>query len=403
MIMLTFVFGCEMDRQRNYAFDFYENGGIEVENFGIERNEWSGELPASSKSGYVFGGWYLDPELTTLATIESLQTNNQHEVSLYAKWIPSDTNALVEHWVEDLDGGYVLFRTDSVGGLYGSAVQAVPMQEAGFEEDINHPNRVSSGIPQPDVVLRLKLYYHRLTFRLYYVPGNGLATFYQEYKYLEPIQLSTEILLHDSYTFHGWFFDQLGQTPMISTHMPAQDLSIYAKWMPKSVTVTFETNEGTPIAPITGLVNTWMVVPHTSRSGYHLFGWYLDPEFQVRYLNMTSFPAVDTKLYALWIGNDSVVTVNHWYEAADGSYSKTRTEYEIGQIGRLTTGTVYETDLHEYFNRHPDQVIAGWPRVNQPLTLNIYYQLRRFNLIFEANYDQAILSIPVKSGMDRIA
>lgn len=64
-----------------YSVNFVTNGGSSVSSVYTNKLTYS---PFTSKNGYAFGGWYLDKELTKIATIPM---NIESTTTLYAKWI----------------------------------------------------------------------------------------------------------------------------------------------------------------------------------------------------------------------------------------------------------------------------------------------------------------------------
>ena len=69
------------------------------------------------------------------------------------------------------------------------------------------------------------------------------------------------------YTFAGW-------TPAIPTTMPAENMTIKAKWTVNQYTLTFDTNGGSTIAPITQDYGTTITAPaDPTKTGYTFAGW----------------------------------------------------------------------------------------------------------------------------------
>ena len=69
------------------------------------------------------------------------------------------------------------------------------------------------------------------------------------------------------YTFAGW-------TPAIPATMPAENMTVKAKWTVNQYTLTFDTNGGSTIAPITQDYGTAITAPaDPTKTGYTFAGW----------------------------------------------------------------------------------------------------------------------------------
>ena len=88
------------------------------------------------------------------------------------------------------------------------------------------------------------------------------------------------------YTFMGW-------EPEIPATMPAEDMTITAKWSINQYTVTFDTDGGSAVAPITQDYGTAITAPAApTKTGYTFMGW--EPEIP------TTMPAENMTITAKW-------------------------------------------------------------------------------------------------------
>ena len=96
------------------------------------------------------------------------------------------------------------------------------------------------------------------------------------------------------YTFAGW-------TPAIPATMPAENMTIKAKWTVNQYTLTFDTNGGSTIAPITQDYGTAITAPaDPTKTGYTFAGW--TPAIPA------TMPAENMTIKAKWTVNQYTLT-----------------------------------------------------------------------------------------------
>ena len=107
------------------------------------------------------------------------------------------------------------------------------------------------------------------------------------------------------YTFAGW-------TPAIPETMPAENLTIKAKWTVNQYTLTFDTDGGSAIAPITQDYGTAVTAPaDPTRTGYTFAGW--TPEIPA------AMPAEDLTIKAKWTVNTYTIAYDLDGGTAEGN------------------------------------------------------------------------------------
>ena len=77
---------------------------------------------------------------------------------------------------------------------------------------------------------------------------------------------------------------------------------IYAKWIPISYTITFNTNGGSDqdALPYTVETETFKLPTRTTKAGYTLVGWYIDEALTKPYGEVVKGTHGDFTLYAKW-------------------------------------------------------------------------------------------------------
>ena len=113
--------------------------------------------------------------------------------------------------------------------------------------------------------------------------GSEIAPITQDYG---TVITAPEAPTREGYTFIGWDKE-------IPTTMPAENMTVTAQWEINQYTITFDTNGGSEIAPITQDYGTAITAPaNPTREGYTFIGW--DREIP------TTMPAENITLKAKW-------------------------------------------------------------------------------------------------------
>lgn len=130
------------------------------------------------------------------------------------------------------------------------------------------------------------------------------------------------------YNFEGWYtdakctagnqfkFDADGR----STETITKDITLFAKWTPKSYKVTFKTDKDTPYHEQSVAYKNFATKPSApGKTGYIFDGWYEDEDCHDAF-NFGTAITGDITLYAKWTVNTYTVTVNN-----DNGTSPTKT------------------------------------------------------------------------------
>ena len=113
--------------------------------------------------------------------------------------------------------------------------------------------------------------------------GSEIAPITQDYG---TVITAPEAPTREGYTFIGWDKE-------IPTTMPAENMTVTAQWEINQYTITFDTNGGSEIAPITQDYSTVITAPaDPTREGYTFIGWGREIP--------TTMPAEDMTVTAQW-------------------------------------------------------------------------------------------------------
>ena len=168
-------------------------------------------------------------------------------------------------------------------------------------------------------------------------PENGKADITITQDYGTPITAPADPT-REGYTFIGWDTE-------IPTTMPAENMTITAKWKVNSYTITFDAAGGSEIAPITQDYGTAIAAPaDPTREGYTFIGW--DREIP------TTMPAENITLKARWKDTEKptgeiIIGANKWQEFLNtltfGLFFKDTQEVTINAADN--SGTVFVSYL----------------------------------------------------------
>ena len=132
--------------------------------------------------------------------------------------------------------------------------------------------------------------------------GSEIAPITQDYG---TVITAPEAPTREGYTFIGWDKE-------IPTTMPAENMTVTAQWEINQYTITFDTNGGSEIAPITQDYGTVITAPEApEREGYTFIGW--DKEIP------KTMPAENITLKARWKDTEKptgeiIIGTNKWQE-----------------------------------------------------------------------------------------
>nr|WP_054548688.1 InlB B-repeat-containing protein [Lysinibacillus sphaericus] len=104
------------------------------------------------------------------------------------------------------------------------------------------------------------------------------------------------------YTFAGWYKDDKLMIPWnFEIDKVTESMTLYGKWLTNEYIITFYTNGGTVISPVTAKYNEVIDEPlFPTKTGYKFVGWYKNEELTKPWSFDTDKVVEDTALYAKW-------------------------------------------------------------------------------------------------------
>ena len=330
------------------------------------------------KQGYVFDGWYKDSDYHTKAeTLTAMPSfsGSSKGMTLYAKWRPAaDTKYKVEHYQEQLGGGYVNTESEKLTGTTESEAAVSVKKYPGFHEKSAEKKTIA-----PDGSTVVKVYYDRNEYTVMFNLDNGTENVVQTYKHGADLHAPTPS--RSGYTFDGW-----GATlPKTVT----ESAEYAAQWTANDNAVTFVTIGGTDVAGQTVKTDAKIKKPSDpTRTGYTFGDWYTDQSCTKKWDFEKDTVSDAMTLYAKWTANTYDVTLNLNYDGAaeptkitvtyDGTYSALTTPERAGYdfLGWFTAQTDGEqvTADSKVSITAPQTLYAHWKEGAATYTVKHYQQ-----------------------------
>ena len=394
-------------------------------------------LPADpTREGYIFEGWsvkvlpaendadHLDADGADDAADETLlkagdtYTITAGGVVFTAQWeARTDTPYTVEHYLENLDGSYALDTTEPLKGTTDTTVTAAAKSYDNFTYDSTVPGTVASGNIAGDGSLVLKLFYTRNTYdyTVRHIKQLPDGTYDEANAEVENLSGKFEALAAVTAKDYGSHYptNDAGTKQNIKIE---KNLTIDVKYDLDNHTLTFETNGGSAIDPVTVRHGNAVARPaDPTKDKYTFIGWYADPEFTEEYDFATVLEA-DKTIYAKFeltstpIGDIYVrYDVLHIKQLPDGSYDLANAEVEHLSAKKDTTVTAvakdYSATHHINVNRTlsklTDTAIQPYPGADgKPVytILSVYYDLDFHTLTFDTMGGSRIDPVTVRHG-----
>ena len=167
----------------------------------------------------------------------------------------------------------------------------------------------------------------------------------------ETITLLDPTVIHG--TFGGWYTDPEFNNPITQiTKGSVGNLDIYAKETATIYTITFETNGGNTISPISGAYGDPVVIPTPTKGNSIFVGWFTDSSLTNK-AYISTMPGENITLYAKWVEMYNVFEIDSKQYMYFGSYpqsvvSDSSLKTELSKISSTNNRGYYEYGGSEY-------------------------------------------------------
>ena len=279
-------YGIEVYPNNEYSFEFGNKDIIEI--FAAPKDDW---LYGSGLSLRIKKSFTTD--MRQAATVDELSDKNIGRFNTESEFDLALRSKITASWSNSQGNGKVDSNSISISLL------ASNVEENEFGETVKYYSvtvNVSDGenwlaSEQETVMKDVYWIVNQYTISFNTNGGTEILPIKQDY--------GTKVTLPDDPTKEGYTFS--GWDKEIPQTMPAEDLTLKAKWTVNQYTITFETDGGSTISSITKNYGEAVSAPNDPNKAYHTFaGW--DKEIPA------TMPAQNVTIKALWNVNNYTIT-----------------------------------------------------------------------------------------------
>lgn len=303
------------------TISFDTDGGTEVEYISGGEGEPVTAPANPTKTGYTFNGW--EPALPSVFPAEDMTVKAKWQINQYTITFDTDGGTAIAPITQD----------------YNTAIMnpSDPTKEgcsfAGWDKDI------PALMPAENMTIKALWSVGKYTITFDTDGGTAIAPISQDY--------GTTITAPTNPTKTGYTF--VGWDKVVPSTMPAENVVIKAQWKINQYTITFDTDGGTTITPITQDYNTTITKPSDpTKDGSVFAGWDKEIPSNMPAENMT-IKALWKKLYTITFNTDGgteVASITKAVgEALTAPANPTKTGYTFASWNPAFPETMPENDL----------------------------------------------------------
>ena len=338
-----------------YTITFDTNGGSEIAPI---TQDYGTEITAPdnpTRKGYTFKGW--DKEIPETMPAENITVKAQWEINQYT--ITFDTNG----------GSEIAPITQD----YGTKITAPDNPTRKGYTFKGWDKEIPETMPAENITVKAQWEINQYTITFDTNGGSEIAPITQDY---ETAITAPDNPTRKGYTFKGWDKE-------IPETMPAENITVKAQWEINQYTITFDTNGGSEIAPITQDYETAITAPdNPTRKGYTFKGW--DKEIP------ETMPAENITVKAQWEINQYTIA----FDTNGGSEIAPITQ----DYGTEITAPDNPTRKGYTFKGWDKEIPETMPAEN--ITVKAQWEINQYTITFDTNGGSEIAPITQDYGTE---
>ena len=370
-----------------YTVQFVENGGSEIADLThVLYGTWPTRPTPPVKTGYRLENWYTDPEWTNAY---QFNVDLTQDLVLYAKWevtppVLSPAGGKYAPGITvtaDIDCYYTLDGSDprTSSGVFLAAGASIAIDQTTLVKSCS--KLAGEYSPVEETTYEIVTTKYLVSFE----SNHGSAVEAQEIAYGHRATLPQTPTQY-GYTFVHWCSDIHLSEPYDFSTAVYEDITLYAKWTFATLTITFDTQSGSTIEPVSAWFGTYLTEPTPpSKAGYTFKEW--NPAFP------STMPGEDITLTAIWTANQYTLHFNSDGGSTVADQLQTYLQPISAPVAPTKTGYTF----------------AGWspaiPNVMpmSDLTVTAQWTVNQYTITFDSDGGTAVLPITQDYGSTLIS
>ena len=370
------------------GYDGHYEGEENRTSFTVE-DEFTFIEPICDIRGYEFKGWY------TLKNdgdkVEGIASGTVGNKTYYARWQRSEYTIVYRNTENAVNGNPTSYNVES------ESITLVDPSKTGYtfagwysDSDLSQvaDTTIATGsIGDLEFYAKWNAIVYSVDYVLYEGVNGDNPTSYT---------IEDEITLcaatRDGYSFGGWFTDNAFENAIDKIALGSTgNMTLYAKWY-YTGTVSFVTNGGSAIEPITQEYGTVLVAPEDPvREHYTFVGWYSDEALQNEYV-FSTMPDIDFTLYAKWEAVEYSITyvLNGGENGLNPDVYTVESAFDFAEATKTGYTFVAWYTLPDFTSAPVSSIVAG---TFGNMTLYANYSINSYTISFDSAGGSEIASI----------